>query len=116
MDDVLVSTTFLNMFLETGEGKEVQPLFPTPPQFTGIGNGGDLSITTTEDQNKIDKFITSYQDTITHSGLFEILKNYEVEFKQSSSEFYAKWKDGAIVSDPKTSEWATIYRVIYGND
>ena len=114
MNDALIST---NTFPVTKEEKQkIQQSLPSPLQFMGTGGLDNSSILTTEDQNKINRFITSYQDTITHNCLFETLKDYEAEFKQPSSDFYIKWKDGYIVSDPKTSEWATIYRVIYGND
>lgn len=114
INGTLISTNFITK----EEEQKIQPPLPflSPLQFMGTGGLDNLSILTTEDQNKINRFITSYQDTITHGGLFEKLKNYEIEFKQSSSDFYTKWKDGHIVSDPKTSEWATIYRVIYGNN
>lgn len=114
MNDALIST---NTFSTTKEEEQkIQPSFPNPLQFMGMGGLDDSSILSTEDQNKINRFITSYQDTITHNGLFETLKDYEAEFKQPSLDFYTKWKDGRVVSDLKTSEWATIYRVLYGND
>lgn len=114
MNDIFISTDTFSATKE--EEQKVRPSLQNPLQFMGIGGFDDSSILTTEDQNKINRFITSYQDTITHNGLFETLKDYEAEFKQPSSDFYTKWKGGHIVSDPKTSEWATIYRVIYGND
>ena len=115
MDATIISAmTFPNIKEE--ERQQMQPHVSNPLPFTEAGGLDDSSIFTTEDQSKINGFITSYQDTITHNGLFETLKDYEVEFKQPSSDFYAKWKDGHILSDPKTSEWATIYRVIYGDD
>ena len=113
---MLNKTTSIDTALLTEE-EQKQEYSPNPLQFKNVGDfGGSSSIFTTEEQNNINEIITSYQNTITHNALFEKLKNYESEFGRPSSEFYTKWKEGYIESNPKTSEWATIYRVIYGNN
>jgi hypothetical protein len=90
--------------------------FVYPAQFIAPNEANSLSVFESNELNNINEIIVSYQDTIPHDSLFEKIKDYETEFKLSSSDFYKKWQEGIIPSDPKKSEWATIYRVIYGND
>ena len=96
--------------------QKIQQRPQSPLRFTEMDGFDGSSVFAAEDQDEINKFITSYQNTIVHNSVFDALKNYESEFKQPSSEFYAKWRSGHVVSDPKTSEWAALYRVIYGHD
>lgn len=113
------TTISINSVFETSEDAEkFEKNIPSvnPTQFIRPADFDTSSIFTAEDQNIISGIVVSYQDAIPHNNLFEKIKDYETEFKEPSSDFYTKWRAGSIPSDPKTSEWASIYRVIYGNN
>jgi hypothetical protein len=90
--------------------------FVSLAQFITPNDVNALSVFASNELSNINEIIVSYQDTIPHDNLFERIKDYETEFNRTSSVFYKQWGEGIIPSDPKMSEWASIYRVIYGND
>jgi hypothetical protein len=68
------------------------------------------------EQEVFDNALYNNLDIVSNNKLFERLKDYEQEYGDSSDDFYEKWMNGEIASNPDIQEWMMIYKNILMNN